>query len=120
MDEAVLPSPTTAAAMDDSAPTMDRDAAPAGQRRRRFSLGSLGDSLPNIPDAATSPGRRFSWSTLATRYVIGGSSADQEHWDLGSVPDNFYDLTAKDAAEQIYPLAPLFGSVCLVVNVASY
>ena len=64
----------------------------------------------------------MSWAGVKQRVmesVVGGSAADVDEWDLASLPDCFFDLTAVDAKGTSFPMKDLRGKVSLVVNVAS-
>ena len=91
--------------------------------RRPSALGDLRSLSEALPERLTSPsGRRFSWSKLAARMVIGGSSSDVDAWqgDLNKLPANFFQLACETASGKATSFSEYFGDVCLVVNVASF
>ena len=96
-------------------------ASPGG---RRFSVGSLQSALDadgtTATNSPTTSGRRFSWRSVASRALIGGSSNDAGGWNVDELPSNFFDLECDDASGNAAPLSKFYGDVCLVVNVASF
>ena len=83
---------------------------------------------PSSPSAqaAAALGSRSLWSR-AKSWVIGGDAHDTQLWaeqesagEAEPSPQSFFSLAADNVKGEAVPFASFRGSVCLVVNVASF